>query len=431
MSAPVTTPPSAGSKGSRRSATSAPLPANQPAWKRWLAPLSSLRLTVILLALSIVVTFFGTLAQTEDGLYIAQHRYFRSWFSVWSPHDPGWKWLKIPLPGGYLLGVLLLVNLVVAHTTRFKPSWRKSGIFLTHLGVILLLLGQLATDMFSRESRMSFPEGEWRNYSEDFQKTELAFLTEVPGTDLELVVAIPDARLVQGGDISHPQLPFTLRVRQFAENATVRNRAPMVESNRPPAATQGVGAKAVFEPAPPVRTMDERNLPATVVELVSTNGTSLGTWLFGLVLNDQTIEAGGQMWRATLRPTRYYQPFSVKLLKTTHDVFVGTRTASDPRGLARNFASRVLLERPATGERREVDISMNQPLRYDGLTFYQHQMDREELERGGRGVSVLQVVRNPSWLAPYFGTLFVLAGLLVQFLMHLVDFIRKRTAIKA
>ena len=123
----------------------------------------------------ILVTFFGTLAQTEDGLYIAQQKYFRSWASVWSPHDPGWKWIKIP-PGGYQ---------PARHAARAQPArrayplqtpWRKSGISLTHLGVMMLLLGQLATDLFSRESRMSFAEGEWRNYSEGISKPNWCFL---------------------------------------------------------------------------------------------------------------------------------------------------------------------------------------------------------------------------------------------------------------
>jgi len=377
---------------------------------------------VILLALGIVVTFFGTLAQTEDGLYVAQQRYFRSWFSVWSPHDPGWKWLQIPLPGGYLLGVLLLANLIAAHTTRFKPTWRKSGIFLTHLGVILLLLGQLATDMFSRESRMSFAEGEARNYSEDFQKTELVFLGETTNAAMDLVIAIPDSRLVPGAEIRHPELPFVLKVREFAENAvlTMATNAGSV-----PAASRGVGSRVAMTPVAPTRKMDERNIPALVMEVSGAGGTADGTWLASLDLREQGVEAGGQRWRAALRPTRYYQPFSLELLKTTHEVFPGTRTVSNPRGLARNFASRVMIDRPSTGERREVEISMNEPLRYDGLTFYQHQMTRDERSGSGRGISGLQVVRNPSWLAPYFGTLFVLAGLLVQFGIHLVEFLRR------
>lgn len=290
--------------------------------------------------------------------------------------------------------------------------------------MVLLLLGQLATDMLSRESRMSFAEGEARSYSEDFQKTELVFLAPGKDASLDRVVVIPDSMLERGREIRHPELPFVVRVRDYSENARVRNRAPMVDTNVPPAATRGVGARAVFQPLPPTRAMNERNLPAAVVELTGTNGTPMGSWLLGIVLDEQTVEGTGG-WRAALRPTRYYQPFSVKLLKTTHEVYPGTRTVADPRGIPRNFASRVELNRPATGERREVEISMNEPLRYAGLTFYQHQMDREELDRGGRGISVLQVVRNPSWLAPYFGTVFVLLGLMVQFGIHLVEFLRR------
>lgn len=382
---------------------------------------SSLQLTVWLLALGIMVVFFGTLAQTEDGLYVAQQKYFRSVFAIWSPHDPSWKWLKVPLPGGYLLGTLLLVNLLAAHFTRFQWTLKKSGIFLTHIGIILLLVGQLATDMFARESRMSFAEGQARNYTEDFQEVELAILADVAGSaDMDQVVAIPGARLAKGGEIRHEKLPFTLRIRQWAENADLRMRGPMVDKDRPAAATQGVGAQVIMEPAAVTREMDKRNLPAAVVEVVDASGQALGTWLFGLVLNEQNFDVGGKTFRAQLRSTRYYEHFSLTLLKTTHEVYRGTE-------IPRNFQSRVRLENPKTGEKREVDIYMNNPLRYAGLTFFQHQMGRDEID-ANRGTSVLQVVKNPSWLAPYAGTIVVGVGLLVQFMIHLVGFVRKRNA---
>jgi len=38
----------------------------------------------------------------------------------------------------------------------------------------------------------------------------------------------------------------------------------------------------------------------------------------------------------------------------------------------------------------------------------------------------LQVVHNPSFLAPYVACIIVAAGLLVQFGIHLVGFARKR-----
>jgi hypothetical protein len=67
-------------------------------------------------------------------------------------------------------------------------------------------------------------------------------------------------------------------------------------------------------------------------------------------------------------------------------------------------------------------------LRYAGLTFYQYQMDAgEAAEQAGRvPSSVLQVVRNPAWLTPYLGCAMVAAGLVTQFLFHLVGFVSKR-----
>ncbi len=384
--------------------------------KRSLKVLSSLRLTVALLALGIVLVFFGTLGQVSDGLYEAQARYFRSWWTTW--HPVGSPWLRVPMPGGYLLGTLLVLNLLAAHAARFQFSWKKSGILLAHLGILLLLLGQLATDMLSRESQMSFREGESRNYSEDFHKHELVFARPGSQPDTERIVSIPASQLAPGAEVRHPELPFTVRVKAFHENADVRRFAPMVDTNRSPASTAGMGARLVLEPLPPDRSMDGKSMPAAVLELEE-GGTSRGTWLTSALLRSDSVDVGGTAWRVELRPVRYYEPFQLTLLKTTHEVYPGT-------DLPRNFQSRVRIENPSRGEEREVDIYMNNPLRYGGLTFYQYQMGREQLERGGRGTSALQVVRNPSWLTPYLGCILVGVGLLVQFLLHLVGFLTRR-----
>jgi hypothetical protein len=123
------------------------------------------------------------------------------------------------------------------------------------------------------------------------------------------------------------------------------------------------------------------------------------------------------VYRFAIRNERYFQPFSLSLVKTTHEVYTGTE-------IPKNFQSRVRLENPETQEKREIDISMNNPLRYGGLTFYQSQMGRTEMT-GGKGTSVLQVVRNPGWLTPYLGCVLVSVGMLWQFLYHLVGFLSK------
>src|SRR2546423_8000354 len=119
--------------------------------------LASLRLTVVCLGLGMVLVFLGTLAQVHLGIHAVQARYFQSLFIFWSPFGAKWK---IPvLPGGYVLGTVLLANLIAAHATRFQFSKRKIGIVLLHFGVILLLIGQLLTGLFARETQMRIDEG--------------------------------------------------------------------------------------------------------------------------------------------------------------------------------------------------------------------------------------------------------------------------------
>jgi hypothetical protein len=66
---------------------------------------------------------------------------------------------------------------------------------------------------------------------------------------------------------------------------------------------------------------------------------------------------------------------------------------------------------------------MNNPLRYAGETFYQASFDADD-----HG-SVLQVVHNPTWLTPYLSCVLVATGLVIQFLSHLVPFLKRRLAV--
>jgi len=405
---------------------------------------TSLRLTVVLLAFAVLLVFIGTLAQVDEGLYNAQARYFRQWLVMGL--DLFGKKIPLILPGGYLIGWLLLVNLVAAHIYRFQLTTRKIGIQLAHAGVILLLVGQLATDMLARETQIRFSEGQTRTYSESSLGYELAFSTDA-GPNADQVMAIPDRLLAKGGEVRDEHLPLTIRVKSFWKNSEPTFRAPMMQ-NGPPLTTNGIAASFDFRPVAEVKSMDEKNVPSALIEIVGPNG-SLGDWvvsgwtgdegMVGVLQNSyaqqlgpqmaqeivqrftepQSVVAEGRRFTFTLRPARVYNPFSLTLLKATHSTYPGSDIPKD-------FRSRVRLENPQTGENREVDIYMNNPLRYAGLTFYQYQMGADEAGRGPS--SVLQVVCNPSWLTPYIGCIMVAAGLVTQFMMHLVGFISKRKA---
>ena len=353
---------------------------------------------------------------------------------------------KIPLllPGGYLLGTLLLVNLVASHIYRFEFTAKKTGIQLAHAGVIVLLVGQLATDLLARELQMHFVEGETRNYSDSAGEYELIFIS---GNE---ITAISESALKAGGDLTTAKtgLPFTLRIKSFWKNSDLNFRAPMMQ-NAPPMASNGVARNFDFHAQPDVKEMDQRNIPTAVLELITPAG-SLGTWvasdwagdaalvaavrnsyaqmgadmaqkIAALLVAPQTIELDGKKFTLLMRPARVVHPFSVTLLKATHTTYPGTDIPKD-------FRSRVRIDNPQTGEQREVEISMNHPLRYGGFTYYQYQMDAGQVaeQAGRKPSSVLSVVRNPSWLTPYVGCAMVGAGLVIQFLYHLAGFVSKR-----
>jgi hypothetical protein len=401
---------------------------------------TSLKLTVVLLAFAIVLVFIGTIAQADEGLYGAQAHYFKQWI-VLGAHMFGHK-IPLILPGGYLLGVLLLVNLVASHVFRFEFSRKKLGIQLAHAGVIVLLVGQLSTDLLSRELQMHFTEGQTLNYSDSATDYELIFNA---GGE---VTAIPEKLLHAGDELKISSLPFTIRVQQRWHNSDMNYRAPMMQ-NAPALTTNGLAVNFDFRKLDDVKAMDSRNIPTVVFELRTPAG-SLGTWVASDWASDaalieavrngyaqmgagmaqkivsqlvvpQSVVVDGKKFTFALRAARVYHPFSLTLLKATHTTYPGTDIPKD-------FRSRVRIDNAKSGEKREVEISMNHPLRYGGYTYYQYQMDAGQMaEQAGRTpTSVLSVVRNPGWLTPYVGCGMVGAGLLIQFLYHLAGFVTKR-----
>jgi hypothetical protein len=371
--------------------------------------LSSLRLTVVCLGLGMLLVFLGTLAQVHLGIHAVQARYFQSLLIFWSP--PGARWSIPILPGGYLLGTVLLVNLIAAHAVRFQLTRKKIGIILLHLGVILLLLGQLLTGLFARETQMRIDEGQTAGYSEAAREVELAVIDRTD-PNFDQVVAIPEAVLARGGTIQNPALPFTLNIAQFMGNTHLAMRSQ--EPNGPPSlATMGFGPKIVVAEAPRTVKDDERDLSAAYVEVDGVDG-SLGIWLVSNAIPDpQPFTINGHTYELVMRQRRFYKQFALTLLDFSHDRYAGT-------DIPKNFSSRVRLLDPERNENREVLISMNDPLRYRGFTFYQAGFDNNDK------TTILQVVKNPAMLLPYIACGLVALGLLVQFSMHLFRFVRRR-----
>lgn len=437
---------------------------------------SSLRLTVVLLAFSLALVFFGTLDQVQWGIQHTQALYFESWV-VWSPvislvkvfavhrYDPEWAHFKIPLPGGFTLGALLLVNLLCAHFRYFKASWSKTGITVLHAGVLLLIVSGFQTAMQQREWMMRLDEGGASvRYATSTRAVELV-LIDHSAPDADTVVSVPLALLERGESLALPN-GFTLAPKLVLPNAGVGLRANLLQqyegfaaqsqmagapamseaqfrqvnqsiaSLRDPAvvaiavdgapllASEGLDLRGfaarmdgVAQAQPQTYAEDEANMPAAVVAVVAPTGERLGAWLlsagFGPAIPAQGFDFEGRRYDLALRFAREYFPFALQLRDFTHDVYPGT-------DIPRNFASDVVIDDPDAGIARPALIYMNHPLRYGGYTFYQASFDN------GDTTSILQVVRNPGWLLPYAAVALVGLGMTLQFGLSLGKFARRQ-----
>lgn len=378
--------------------------------------LTSLKLTLACLAVLMALVALCTLGQVRMGTFASVETTMRSFFLY--ARLPGAE-LRLPVfPGGALAGLALLSNLSAVMLFRLKRSWSKAPLWLIHLGLILLIAGEFSTGMFAVESQMAVEEGETKSWVEE-SEPELAIVDSTdPGFDE--VFSIGPSRLTRPEALAVPGLPFGVLVKRFYANSALESRPAAAggparadgSAGSRSMADRGAGPGLAVRPIP-VSTTDEPNLPSAFVELFDGDRT-IGTWLVSAALEEpQAFSYLGRDWRLSLRPRRRYLPFSLGLKDFRHESYAGT-------DIPKSFASLVRLRDPQRGQDREVLISMNHPLRYGGLTFYQASFGRDDR------LSVLQVVRNPGWLLPYASCALIAAGLVLQFLTHLIAYGAKR-----
>lgn len=278
------------------------MPANTPArsgsffdrfvrlWRMVLAPVGSLKLTVVLFVLSGLLVFFGTLAQKGQGVWTVVDSYFYSWkvnvevkylvefakvFIPGTKADATSDWW-FPFPGGKLLGVLMCLNLFFAYARNFPTDlnalfkqigkrwkaggsrrwlgvwWeitlfnlRRFGVYLLHGGVFLLFVGEAITREQAVETQMLIPEGGSSNYAYEIRNFELAFVDRTDPA-FDAVAVLPGKKMKAAVDLrdhatkhnlpapstrfSHPDLPVDVEVVAYYPNSRVREIGPTLES---------------------------------------------------------------------------------------------------------------------------------------------------------------------------------------------------------
>jgi ABC-type transport system involved in cytochrome c biogenesis permease subunit len=298
---------------------------------------------------------------------------------------------------------------------------KRGAIVLIHAGVALMMFNELYVGMTSAEAQMRMTPGAVHNYVEDIRTVELAVVDSAGKTENSVVV-VPKQMLFPNNVIRDERLPFDVKVVEFMQNADIRRPVPKGQANL---ATAGLGLEwyAVPERAGTGTDTDSKvDISAAYVTLEK-KGTDepLGTYLVSLEPEEtQSVTVEGKNYDVALRFKRTYKPFMVQLLEARKDNYPGTDTP-------RNFSSDIHLIDPTNRtDRDNIHIWMNNPLRYNGETFYQSGFGIDP--KSGEPQTTLTVVANRGWMIPYIGCMIVAVGLLSHFLTVLTRFLRRRAS---
>lgn len=358
--------------------------------------LGSFTLASVLFIVLFVLTFFGTLEQAHSSLHDVQKKYFESPFFVTE--------YGVPLPGAHLVLTILFVNLVVGGMVRMRRTWSRVGIFIIHIGIALLLLSGLIESIFKKDGMMQIWEGASAAEFVSFYDWDVSVFEELPG-GRERVYTIPTENLPEPGETSTFRasgLPFEVRLSGY-----LRNCEPRV-SPRGSDSTDGV----VLMARPPAMEA-EQNLPGITATLVTKDlRREAVLWAFEQAPYVTTID--GRNWAVSLHKRTFSVPFSVALRRFTHEMHPGTSMAS-------SYSSDVT--RIENNVAQDIHISMNQPMRYRGYTFYQTNWGPQNDPSATRFYSVFEVVSNPADRGPLIALIVIATGLLVHMGLKLFNYV--------
>ncbi len=372
--------------------------------------LASFELSVSILMFLMVITFFGTLAQVDHGLYVAQKMYFESWFVS----QPLWL-LSLPLPGGQLLMAALAVNLFFGGLFRIRKNTRTAGIIVVHIGIVVLLVSSLVKHRFSEDGRLTLYEGESGAEFIHYHDWEIAIHEVGPTENVkEWLIADEDIEVLKGDlerKVNSPDLPMELTIRGFVENATVvraregmRTALPVVDG---------------YTVVPQDRnTQNQLNVAAIYVSILDrATGSIQDGILWGQDSYPLVVEAGGKQWSIRLRHERFEMPFGIELVDFKKEDHARMRMAA-------SYSSDVL--RIEGEERTPVHIRMNEPLRHEGMILFQSGWGPQDAPPGTPLFSTFSVVRNPSDQWPLISCIIIGLGMLIAFAIRLIGFIGKQ-----
>jgi len=356
------------------------------------------KLFVFIIIWMMILVVIGTLAQKDMGLFAVQKKYFSSWyFLIWN----------IPMPGGRLTMILMLINLSFFFFRKNLWKINKLGIIILHIGGILLFIGGGLTAMFSSEGNVVIDEGSDSNYVEDYHYMELAVIN-TSDNNFDTFTIFDHPLLKRNKILKHENIEFEIKIINYIENCEpIRRNTPAEVQYR------GMMKNFMLNELIPLKE-ENMNRPGIIFHL--SNARPLVDGIYGLFLGQsipQKISSNDQEYIIVFRKKRTYLPFSIELIDFKKIMYPGT-------GIAKSYSSDINLIEKGISKRKL--ISMNEPLRYKGYTFYQSSF----IESSNGETTVLAAVKNYGRLFPYISSIIMCVGLLIHLIMKLPGLLNKQ-----
>jgi cytochrome c biogenesis protein ResB len=292
----------------------------------------------------------------------------------------------------------------------FASTWRngKLGIYVMHLGGILLLFGGFLTAAFSQEGAMVIPPNQTASYVSDYHALELA-VTHGSSAEQDEVTSFGQGWLKPGKLLSAQAFPFQLEILKYCRNCEIQRRTAPVD----PGEYHGFAANFDLGTKPYAKE-DHENQAGVMFRVKGAGPGTDGIYaIFEEMPVPQTIQAGGRKYLLEIRKQRTHLPFSLHLIQFEKQVHPGTQ-------MARSYKSTVTLQDGGVAQRAV--IQMNEPLRHRGYTFYQSSF----VEHPSGDTTILAVVKNAGRTFPYISSIIMCFGLLIHLMIQSPKLIRKR-----
>ena len=377
--------------------------------------MAGFELATICLLLLFAATFFGTLEQTQVGLYLTLQKYFDMEALFIIPELNG-KIIPLPLPGTFWVCAVLCVNLTLGGLVRIRKGWKTVGVLIAHFSMIFLMVAGAVSQVSKKEGVMHVYQGDRSDYARSYTEPSIEIYS--PGEDGErarpYVVKSehfdgldPDERLT----IRLPELPFDLVVSGFRRSSELLQLSRFKEQHKGERVVDGF----FLQERPRVQ-QEETNLTGCYLTVQDKEGNSLRELILhynGMPFpTPVTAMVEGKRYEFSLTRWIWPMPFEVELDKTLGEYWPGTEAPSW-------FQSDIT--KVEDDLRKKYSIVMNKPMRHEGITLYQASWAPPA--PGGRPSSGFAIVQNPSDQWPKWSLYIASFGLMLHFGMKLFRFL--------